>query len=68
MWHHESIYRAANKLDAPNTQVKHIASIVYAFLAAAVLLNVIATFGLSEICLVAGEDILRCTIRPETAK
>jgi hypothetical protein len=68
MWHHEVIYRAANKLDASNTQAINIASIVYAFLAAAVPLNVIMTFGLSWVCLVADEDILPCTARPEMTK
>jgi hypothetical protein len=43
----------ANKLDALNIQTKHITSVVCAFLAGAVPLNIVKTFALSGICLVA---------------
>jgi hypothetical protein len=52
----------ANKLDAVNIQTKHISSVVWAFLAAAVPLNVAKSFTLSGICLVADGDALLCTI------
>jgi hypothetical protein len=58
----------ANKLDAVNIQIKHIASVVCAFLAASVPLNVVKTFTLSGICLVADAGTLFCTIQPDRAK
>jgi hypothetical protein len=58
----------ANKLDAVNIQSKHIASVVCAFLAAAVPTNVVETFEISGICLVADAGRLFCTIRPDRAK
>jgi hypothetical protein len=57
-----------NALDAVNIQSKHIAAVVCAFLAAAVPVNVVRTFGLSGICLVADAGVLFCTIRPDRAK
>jgi hypothetical protein len=58
----------ANRLDAANIQTKHIASVVCAFLATAVPLNIVKTFVLSGICLVADAGILFCTMRPNRAK
>jgi hypothetical protein len=58
----------ANKLDAANIQTKHISSVVCAFLAAAVPLNIVKTFELSGISLVSDEGTLLCTVRPELAK
>jgi hypothetical protein len=43
----------ANQLDAVDIQTKYIASVVCAFLVAAVPLNVVKTFALSGICAVA---------------
>jgi hypothetical protein len=59
---------SANKLDAVNIQTKHIASVVCAFLAAAVPVNVVKSFRLSGICLIADEGVLLCTIQPDRAK
>jgi hypothetical protein len=58
----------AYKLDAVNIQTKHITSVVCAFIAAAVPLNIIKTFALSVVCLVADAGILFCTKRPDRAK
>jgi hypothetical protein len=58
----------ANKLDAVNIQTKHVASVVCAFLAAAVPLNIAKTFALSRIFLVADAGTLFCTLRPDRAK
>jgi hypothetical protein len=57
-----------NKLDAVNIQTKHVASVVCAFLAAAVPWNVVKTFKVSGICLVADDGVLRCSVTPEMAK
>jgi hypothetical protein len=57
-----------NKLDAVNIQTRHIASVVCAFLAAAVPWNVVKTFKISGICLVADNGVLRCSVRPGMAK
>jgi hypothetical protein len=59
----------ANKLDAVNIQTKHIASTVCAFLAAVVLLNIVKTFALSGICLVADarNSLLHNATRPNKA-
>jgi hypothetical protein len=56
-----------NKLDAVNIQTRHVASVVCAFLAA-VPWNVVKTFKISGICLVADDDVLRCSVRPEMAE
>jgi hypothetical protein len=58
----------ANKLDAVNILIKHITSVVCAFLAAAAPLNIVKTFALSGICLVGDAGTLFCTIRPDRAK
>jgi hypothetical protein len=58
----------ANKLDAVNIQTKYIASVVSAFLAAVIPLNIVKTFALSGICLVADAGTLFCTIQPDRAK
>jgi hypothetical protein len=57
-----------NKLDAVNIQTRHIASVVCAFLAASVPWNVVKTFKISGICLVADDGVLRCSVRPEMAE
>jgi hypothetical protein len=58
----------ANKLDVVNIQTKHIASVVCAFLAAAIPLNIVKAFALSGICLVADAGTLFCAIRLDRAK
>jgi hypothetical protein len=58
----------ANKLPAVNIQTKHIPSVVFAFLATAVPLNLVKTFTLSGICLVADAETLFYTLRPDRAK
>jgi hypothetical protein len=49
-------------------QTRHIANIVCAFLAAAVQLNIVKSFELSGICLVADDGTILCVVRPEMAK
>jgi hypothetical protein len=57
----------ANKLDALNIQTKHIASVVCAFLAADVPLNIVKTIEFPGICLVGNEENRLWTGRSEKA-
>jgi hypothetical protein len=59
-----------NKLEAVNTQTRHVASVICTFLAVGVAVpwNVVKTFEISGICLVADEGVFFWNIRAEMAK
>jgi hypothetical protein len=51
-----------------NIQSSHFAQVVGSSLSAAVPLNIIKTFALSGICVIAGEGILRCQLKMEKVR
>jgi hypothetical protein len=55
-------------LGAVKIQTRHIASVVYSFLAAAFPVNIIKTFEMSGIHLVSEAGTLLCTVQPDKAK
>jgi hypothetical protein len=57
-----------NRLGAVNIQTKRIVRVVCSFLAAAVPVNIVHTFSMSDICLVKDGDQIRCTVHPNQAK
>jgi hypothetical protein len=64
----KKLLRRIKNLDAVNVQIKHIAGVVCAFLAATLSFTIVRIFEMSGICLVKDGAQRLCTVRPERAK